>query len=119
MVFGVVQVEHGNRAQTEPYRDSRRTELGKLARSDRAPRPGESFHDRFARLTARHGGAAARPNHNINSLWFKPATPIRVHGGPGAGASGILDRWAESPGRPARRRPEAPGRRYSPTPFPP
>ncbi len=117
MVFGVVQVEHANWVQTEPYRDSRRTEFGKLAQTDRALRPGERFHHRFARLTVCHGGAASRLDDNVRNLCFMPATPIRVHGG--GAAFGMLDGWTESPVRPARRRVEAPGRRVSPTPVPP
>ncbi len=103
MVFDVVRVEHGNRVQTEPSRDSRLTEFGKVTLSARYPLPGESFHGRFARLPACHGGAAApapRPHHRIGKLWFMPATPIRTHGGPGDRVSGILDRCNESPGRP-------------------
>ena len=76
VVFGVVQVEHVNRVQTEPYLESGRTELGKLAQSDRTPRPGERFHHRFARLTACHGGAAARPNDDIRILRFMPAMNV-------------------------------------------
>ena len=122
MVFDVVQVEHGKRVQTEPSRDSRRTECGKVTLSDRTLLPGESFLGPFGRVAACHGGAAApapRPHDRIGKLWFMPATPIRTHGGPGDRVSGILDRWNESPGRPPRRRPEAPGRRTSRLPVPP
>lgn len=60
MVFDVVQVEHGNWVQTEPSRDSRHTEFGKVTLSDRVLLPGESFHDRFARLPACPRATAAR-----------------------------------------------------------
>ncbi len=119
MVFDVVQVEHGNRVQIEPSRDSRRAELAHVTLSDRYLLPGESFHGPFARVAAYHGDQAAptRRYDNIGGLWFMPAMPIRAQAGDGV--SGILDRWNQSPGRPPRRRPEARCRSYSTTPVPP
>ncbi len=112
-MFDVVQVEHGSRVQSEPSRDSWRTEFGKMTLSDRTPPPGESLLGPFAR----HGDAAARRYDNIANLWFMPAAPIRAPAGDRD--SGILDRWTQSPGRPRRRRPDAPCRSHSPTRVPP
>ena len=112
-MFDVVKVEPGSRVQSEPSRDSRRSEFGKVTLSDRFPPPGESLLGRFAR----HGDAAARRYDNIGNLRFMPALPIRAHGGDGA--SGIRDRGNQDRDRPRRRSPDAPGRSYSPTRVPP
>ncbi len=44
-----VKVERGSRVRSEPSRDSRHTEVGKVALLDRYPPPGECLLGRFTR----------------------------------------------------------------------
>ncbi len=111
-MLNVIQLENGNRVQSDYARDASLTEFGKSTLKDRYLLPDETFQDRFSKVAAYFADDSAhaqRMYEYISNLWFMPSTPVLSNGGTDRGLpiscflneandslEGIVNTWNEN-----------------------